>query len=101
MSSAWRKTSPQVVFERRIPAVLVAALAAQSCLGARQLRPTQTWLPARHAALIFLYRLLFILYAEDRNLLARQRQAVRRLRSCAFRVRDHIAARMDAQGCLF
>ena len=48
----------------------------------------------RHAALIFLYRLLFILYAEDRGLLPvnDRRYEAYGLRK---RVRDDVAAHMQ------
>ena len=77
------------VFERVFPA-LVGALAAAS----------DDELPAvREAALIFLYRLLFVLYAEDRGLLP-----VNDLRYEDYGlrkpVREHVARRMDA-GAVF
>ena len=77
------------VFERVFPA-LVRALAAAS----------DDDLPAvRQAALIFLYRLLFVLYAEDRGLLP-----VNDLRYEDYGlrkpVREHVARRMDA-GAVF
>ena len=77
------------MFERVFPA-LVRALAAAS----------DDDLPAvREAALIFLYRLLFVLYAEDRGLLPVNdtRYAEYGLRKP---VREHVARRMDA-GAVF
>ena len=72
-----------VVFERAFPS-LVEALAAAS--GA-------SLADVRHAALIFLYRLLFVLYAEDRGLLPvnDSRYDDYGLRK---RVRDDVARRM-------
>ncbi|MDE2815335.1 MAG: hypothetical protein OXK81_01375 [Chloroflexota bacterium] len=55
----------EVVFTDVFPN-LVAALATQ---GDGTAANAAALADARHAALIFLYRLLFILYAEDRNLL--------------------------------
>ena len=78
-----------VVFERVFP-MLVLALATR----------TDEDLPAvRQAALIFLYRLLFVLYAEDRGLLPvnESRYADYSLRK---RVREDVARRMDA-GAVF
>ncbi len=77
----------EVVFQRVFPD-LVAALAAQSGAAAGA-----GLAQAREAALIFLYRLLFILYAEDRNLLPvnDRRYDDYGLRK---RVRDDMAARM-------
>ena len=82
----------QVVFTDVFPR-LVAALADP---GAGSTATSGGLAAARHAALIFLYRLLFILYAEDRNLLPVNdtRYDDYGLRK---RVRDDIAARMDAQ----
>ncbi len=82
----------QVVFADVFPR-LVAALAAP---GAGSAATSDDLAAARHAALIFLYRLLFILYAEDRNLLPvnDDRYDDYGLRK---RVRDDIAARMDAR----
>ena len=77
------------VFERVFPA-LVRALAAAS----------DDELPAvREAALIFLYRLLFVLYAEDRGLLPVNDP---RYEDYGLRkpVREHVARRMDA-GAVF
>ena len=77
------------VFERVFPA-LVGALAAAS----------DDELPAvREAALIFLYRLLFVLYAEDRGLLPVNDP---RYEDYGLRkpVREHVARRMDA-GAVF
>ena len=77
------------VFERVFPA-LVGALAATS----------DDDLPAvREAALIFLYRLLFVLYAEDRGLLPVNDP---RYEDYGLRkpVREHVARRMDA-GAVF
>ena len=77
------------VFERVFPA-LVGALAAAS----------DDDLPAvRQAALIFLYRLLFVLYAEDRGLLPVNDP---RYEDYGLRkpVREHVARRMDA-GAVF
>ena len=77
------------VFERVFPA-LVRALAAAS----------DDELPAvREAALIFLYRLLFVLYAEDRGLLPVNDT---RYEDYGLRkpVREHVARRMDA-GAVF
>ena len=77
------------VFERVFPA-LVGALAATS----------DDDLPAvREAALIFLYRLLFVLYAEDRGLLPVNDT---RYEDYGLRkpVREHVARRMDA-GAVF
>ena len=72
-----------VVFERVFPR-LVDALAEAS---------GQTLAESRDAALIFLYRLLFVLYAEDRNLLPVNDA---RYDDYGLRkpVRDHIARRM-------
>ena len=73
-----------VVFERVFP-TLVRALAAR----------TDEELPAvREAALIFLYRLLFVLYAEDRGLLPVNDP---RYEDYGLRkpVREHIASRME------
>ena len=78
-----------VVFERVFP-TLVRALAAG----------TDADLPAvREAALIFLYRLLFVLYAEDRGLLPVNDS---RYEDYGLRkpVREHVARRMDA-GAVF
>ena len=78
-----------VVFERVFP-MLVLALATR----------TDEDLPAvRQAALIFLYRLLFVLYAEDRGLLPvnESRYADYSLRK---RVREDVARRM-ARGAVF
>ena len=78
-----------VVFERVFP-TLVGALAAAS----------DEDLPAvREAALIFLYRLLFVLYAEDRGLLPVNDT---RYEDYGLRkpVREHVARRMDA-GAVF
>ncbi|MYB76651.1 MAG: restriction endonuclease [Chloroflexi bacterium] len=82
----------QVVFTDVFPR-LVAALAAP---GAGNAATSDDLATARHAALIFLYRLLFILYAEDRNLLPVNDD---RYDDYGLRipVRDHIAARMDAR----
>ncbi|MFO1371021.1 MAG: hypothetical protein U1F42_01040 [Candidatus Competibacteraceae bacterium] len=56
-----------LVFERLFPR-LVAAIAEHDPAASRP--PTVDYLDAvRRAALILLYRLLFVLYAEDRNLL--------------------------------
>ena len=77
------------VFERVFPA-LVEALAAAA----------DEDLPAvREAALIFLYRLLFVLYAEDRGLLPVNDS---RYEDYGLRkpVREHVARRMDA-GAVF
>ena len=77
------------VFERVFPA-LVEALAAAA----------DEDLPAvREAALIFLYRLLFVLYAEDRGLLPVNDP---RYEDYGLRkpVREHVARRMDA-GAVF
>ena len=77
------------VFERVFPA-LVEALAAAA----------DDDLPAvRQAALIFLYRLLFVLYAEDRGLLPVNDP---RYEDYGLRkpVREHVARRMDA-GAVF
>ena len=77
------------VFERVFPA-LVRALAAAA----------DEDLPAvREAALIFLYRLLFVLYAEDRGLLPVNDT---RYEDYGLRkpVREHVARRMDA-GAVF
>ena len=75
----------QVVFDRVFPG-LVAALADRA-------GPAATLADARHAALIFLYRLLFVLYAEDRGLLPVNdpRYDDYGLRK---RVRDDVAGRM-------
>ncbi len=76
-----------VVFERVFPK-LVQALAD----------PTGGDLPlVRHAALIFLYRLLFLLYAEDRGLLPVNDP---RYEDYGLRkpIRDHIASRMHSGG---
>ncbi len=80
-----------VVFERVFPD-LVRALAASA--GAEA-----SLEPVRHAALICLYRLLFVLYAEDRGLLPVNdaRYADYGLRKP---VREHIADRMQ-QSALF
>ena len=78
-----------VVFERVFPK-LVQALADA----------TGEDLPGvRHAALIFLYRLLFVLYAEDRGLLPVND---RRYEDYGLRkpVRDHVAHRMQS-GAVF
>ncbi len=76
----------QVVFDRVFPG-LVAALADRAGPSAATLAE------ARHAALIFLYRLLFVLYAEDRGLLPVNdpRYDDYGLRK---RVRDDVAGRM-------
>ena len=77
------------MFERVFPA-LVGALAAAA----------DEDLPAvREAALIFLYRLLFVLYAEDRGLLPVNDP---RYEDYGLRkpVREHVARRMDA-GAVF
>ena len=78
-----------VVFEKVFPQ-LVGALADAS--GA-------SLADARHAALIFLYRLLFVLYAEDRDLLPvnDSKYDDYGLRKA---VRDHIADRMVKQDTL-
>ena len=80
----------QVVFAEVFPS-LVAALAAHPGRGAENAAGLS---PAREAALIFLYRLLFILYAEDRALLPvnDSRYDDYGLR---IRVRDDIADRMN------
>ena len=81
----------EVVFTEVFPN-LVAALVAQ---GSGTAVSCDLLAEARHAALIFLYRLLFILYAEDRNLLPvnDSRYDDYGLR---IRVRDDIAVRMHA-----
>ena len=79
----------RVVFERVFPK-LVGALA----------HATGEELPhVRHAALIFLYRLLFLLYAEDRGLLPVNDP---RYQDYGLRkpVRDHVARRMQS-GAIF
>ncbi|MBA3812847.1 MAG: restriction endonuclease, partial [Caulobacteraceae bacterium] len=61
----------RVVFDRVFP-VLAAALAHHD--RARPDAPDAAWLEAvRQGALILLYRLLFVLYAEDRDLLPDER----------------------------
>ena len=74
-----------VVFERVFPR-LVDALARKS---------ERSLADSREAALIFLYRLLFVLYAEDRGLLPVNDA---RYDDYGLRkpVRDHVAARMSA-----
>ena len=81
----------EVVFTHVFPN-LVAALAARLATDAAT---GSDLTAARHAALIFLYRLLFILYAEDRGLLPvnDSRYDDYGLRK---RVRDDVAARMNA-----
>ena len=80
-----------VVFERVFPR-LVQAL-AQAAGGAPGSSPGQPLPEVRKAALIFLYRLLFVLYAEDRGLLPvnDSRYDDYGLRK---RVRDDVARRM-------
>ena len=76
----------KVVFEKVFPSLLISlATESGASLG-----------DVRHAALILLYRLLFVLYAEDRDLLpvADTRYDDYGLRK---RVRDDIAQRMDQQ----
>ncbi len=82
----------EVVFTHVFPN-LVAALAARLDADAET---GSDLTAARHAALIFLYRLLFILYAEDRGLLPvnDSRYDDYGLRK---RVRDDVAARMNSQ----
>lgn len=61
----------RVVFERIFP-VLARALARYDCM--RPAEPSAEWLEAvRQGALILLYRLLFVFYAEDRDLLPDER----------------------------
>ena len=81
----------EVVFTHVFPN-LVAALAARLAAAAAT---GSDLTAARHAALIFLYRLLFILYAEDRGLLPvnDSRYDDYGLRK---RVREDVAARMNA-----
>ena len=81
----------EVVFNKVFPN-LVAALVAQ---GEGAAANAVALADVRQAALIFLYRLLFILYAEDRNLLPvnDSRYDDYGLR---IRVRDDVAARMNA-----
>ncbi len=81
----------EVVFTHVFPN-LVAALAAR--LAAATVTGSDLT-AARHAALIFLYRLLFILYAEDRGLLPVNDS---RYDDYGLRkgVRDPVAARMNA-----
>ena len=81
----------EVVFTHVFPN-LVAALAARLDADAAT---GSDLTAARHAALIFLYRLLFILYAEDRGLLPvnDSRYDDYGLRK---RVRDDVAARMNS-----
>ena len=81
----------EVVFTHVFPnlvAALAARLAADAATGS-------DLTAARHAALIFLYRLLFILYAEDRGLLPVNDS---RYDDYGLRkgVRDPVAARMNA-----
>ena len=80
----------EVVFERVFP-TLVSALAGGSTL---EEDVSEDFAGPRHAALIFLYRLLFILYAEDRGLLPvnDSRYDDYGLRK---RVRDDVARRMQ------
>ncbi len=80
----------EVVFERVFP-TLVSALAGGSTLDEDV---SEDFAGPRHAALIFLYRLLFILYAEDRGLLPvhDSRYDDYGLRK---RVRDDVAKRMQ------
>ena len=79
----------RVVFERAFPSLAQALADA----GGRDLAQV------RQAALVLLYRLLFVLYAEDRDLLPVNES---RYDDYALRtpVRDHIARRMD-QGDTF
>ena len=79
-----------VVFARVFPD-LVEALADRYAVAGD---PSGDLTAVRHAALIFLYRLLFILYAEDRGLLPvnDRRYDDYGLRK---RVRDDVAARMQ------
>ncbi len=79
----------EVVFERVFP-TLVSALAGSTSPDSDLIDDLTA---PRHAALIFLYRLLFILYAEDRGLLPvnDSRYIDYGLRK---RVRDDVAARM-------
>ena len=79
-----------VVFSRVFPH-LVEALADRIAVAGD---PSGDLTAVRHAALIFLYRLLFILYAEDRGLLPvnDRRYEAYGLRK---RVRDDVAAHMQ------
>lgn len=59
------------MFDRVFP-VLAAAIGRHD--RERPLEPTEAWLEqVRQGALILLYRLLFVLYAEDRDLLPDER----------------------------
>ena len=82
----------RVVFERVFPALIRALVASDPQAPARL--DVQYLREVREAALIFLYRLLFLLYAEDRNLLPvrNARYAPYSLRA----MREEVAKRVDA-----
>ena len=80
----------QLVFERAFPDLATAIAAAA---------PDAALADVRHATLVLLYRLLFILYAEDRNLLPVQDDAYANI-GFRPRVREDVRRRKD-QGQAF
>ena len=81
------------MFERVFPALVAGAgrQPADDDLAGRCARPR----------LIFLYRLLFVLYAEDRGLLPVNDTAVRGLRPAQSRCASTSTRRMDARRHVF